>query len=119
MRRKAEESPRSDPSVSCEVDRSEAPADEVQEELVVAPIEDSIDLHTFQPREVKNLLDDYLEAALAKGFCEVRIIHGKGTGALKAKVHSILSSHPLVKSFKEAEPHRGGWGATSVVLQRD
>ena len=85
----------------------------------MVPIESSIDLHTFQPREVKDLLDDYLEAASAKGFEEVRIIHGKGGGTLKARVRSILSTHPLVESFKDAEAHRGGWGATSVVLRRD
>jgi dsDNA-specific endonuclease/ATPase MutS2 len=97
----------------------DTPQKEWQEEPIVVPIEGSIDLHTFQPREVKDLLDDYLEAASAKGFEEVRIIHGKGSGTLKARVLSILSSHPLVESFRDAEAHHGGWGATSVVLKRD
>ncbi len=87
------------------------------EEVVYAPIEDSIDLHTFQPREVKNLLHDYLEAACEKGFREVRIIHGKGTGVLRNKVQSILKNHPLVDSFITADPFRGGWGATVVSLK--
>ena len=60
----------------------DTPQDEWQEEPIVVPIESSIDLHTFQPREVKDLLDDYLEAASAKGFEEVCIIHGKGGGSL-------------------------------------
>ena len=58
----------------------ETPQDEWREEPIVVPIESSMDLHTFQPREVKDLLDDYLEAASAKGFEEVCIIHGKGGG---------------------------------------
>lgn len=84
---------------------------------VVFPIEDSIDLHTFRPREVPDLLADYLEAAWEKGFREVRIIHGKGTGTLARMVHRILQKHPLVKSFSLAPPERGGWGATTVVLK--
>lgn len=87
------------------------------EEPVVVPIEESLDLHTFQPREVKDLLYDYLEAACEKGFQEVRIIHGKGSGTLRERVHAILKKHPLVVSFQEAEPTRGGWGATVVVLR--
>jgi DNA-nicking Smr family endonuclease len=97
----------------------DTPRGEWQEEPIEVPIESSIDLHMFQPREVKDLLDDYLEAAFAKGFEEVRIIHGKGSGTLKARVRSILSGHPLVESFMDADAHRGGWGATSVVLKRD
>ncbi len=88
------------------------------DEVFEYPIEDSIDLHTFRPSEVKDLLDDYLEAARNKGFEEVRIIHGKGTGALRLTVHSILQKHPLVTSFREAGHGEGGWGATIVVLRK-
>lgn len=92
--------------------------DEVPEEgLVVVPIEDSIDLHTFQPREVKALLDDYLEAAMEKGFREVTVIHGKGTGVLRERVHALLRKHPLVTGFKLADAARGSWGATIVALK--
>lgn len=89
--------------------------------LVVMPIEDSLDLHTFQPKEVKALLNDYLEAAREKGFREVRVIHGKGSGVLRKTVHSILSKHPLVASFRPADPASGGWGATMVefVISKD
>lgn len=89
-----------------------------EEEPITVPIEDSLDLHTFRPGEVKGLLDDYLTAAAEKGFREVRIIHGKGTGQLKHRVQTILERHPLVSSLKQAEGSRGGWGATVVTLKR-
>ena len=89
-----------------------------EDEIIEYPIEDSIDLHTFRPGEVKELLNDYLEAACEKGFLEVRIIHGKGTGVQRRKVHSLLKSHPLVISFKEAGIAAGGWGATIAFLRK-
>jgi DNA-nicking Smr family endonuclease len=85
-------------------------------EIINYPIEDSIDLHTFRPSEVKDLLNDYLEAASEKGFREVRIIHGKGSGVLRRTVHAVLERHPLVISFREAGHGAGGWGATVAVL---
>lgn len=89
------------------------------EDILVMPIEESLDLHTFQPGEVRSLLEDYLEAAWQKGFREVRIIHGKGRGVLRKIVHSELARHSLVASFREAESDAGGWGATKVVLVDD
>lgn len=88
-------------------------------EPIAVPVEDSLDLHTFRPGEVRELLDDYLTAASEKGFREVRIIHGKGTGQLKRRVLSILERHPLVAALRQAESSRGGWGATIVTLKRD
>ena len=88
-----------------------------EDEIIQYPIEDSIDLHTFRPSEVKELLHDYLEAARDKGFKEVRIIHGKGTGVLRQTVHGVLKSHPLVVSFRQAGAESGGWGATVAVLK--
>jgi DNA-nicking Smr family endonuclease len=88
------------------------------EEEVVVPVEDSLDLHTFRPQEVKDLLDDYLQAALEKGFEEVRIIHGKGTGVLRERVQSLLKRHPLVAAFEQAQAASGGWGATVVRLRK-
>ncbi|MGC9194670.1 MAG: Smr/MutS family protein [Syntrophobacteraceae bacterium] len=85
--------------------------------IIRYPIEDSIDLHTFRPGEVKRLLDDYLQAASRKGFSEVRIIHGKGTGVLRQIVRSVLETHPLVISFGEADPQAGGWGATIAAIK--
>jgi dsDNA-specific endonuclease/ATPase MutS2 len=85
---------------------------------VVVPVEDWIDLHTFRPSEVKYLLEDYLEAAAVKGFREVRIIHGKGTGVLMRLVGSVLQKHPLVESFHPADEGGGGWGAAIAVLRK-
>ncbi|MCL1926344.1 MAG: Smr/MutS family protein [Syntrophorhabdaceae bacterium] len=81
------------------------------------PLEDSIDLHTFSPREVLSVVGEYLEEAAAKGYREVRLIHGKGTGKQRAAVRSLLSSHRLVEFFSDAPPEAGGWGATRVVIR--
>jgi DNA-nicking Smr family endonuclease len=84
--------------------------------VVVLEIEDSIDLHAFAPRDVLNVVEDYLEAAHQKGMREVRLIHGRGTGFQRARVRELLGSHPLVRSFADAPSTRGGWGATLVSL---
>ncbi len=89
------------------------------EEPVVIPVEDSLDLHTFRPSEVKDLLDDYLEAAVEKGLSEVRIIHGKGTGVLRRTVQSLLAKHPLVLTVRQAGEASGGWGATVATLKSE
>lgn len=81
------------------------------------PITDSLDLHTFQPKEVRDLLGDYLNECKKLGFHEVRIIHGKGTGRLRQVVHKVLKDSPLVKSFQLAPPEAGSWGATIVKLK--
>ena len=81
------------------------------------PVEDSIDLHAFSPRDVLSVVEEYLEAAAEEGYREVRIIHGKGTGAQRAAVRSLLSRHPRVASWSDAPPEAGGWGATRVVLR--
>ena len=86
------------------------------EAVVEVPIEQSLDLHTFQPKEVPNLLHDYLEAAHHRGLRQVQIIHGKGAGILRNTVHSILKQHPLVASFQQADFASGGWGATDAFL---
>jgi len=82
-------------------------------EPVPVPIEDSIDLHTFRPDEVASVVEEYLEAALQKGFDQVRIIHGRGIGVQREIVHSLLRRHRAVRSFTDA-PDRG---ATTVFLQ--
>jgi DNA-nicking Smr family endonuclease len=86
-------------------------------EPVRLPIEDVLDLHTFSPRDVPELLEDYFDECLKAGILSVRLIHGKGSGLLKKKVHTLLKSNPLVASFKDAPPDAGGWGATLVELQ--
>ncbi len=82
------------------------------------PIEDSLDLHTFLPKEVPSLLQDYLEECQAKNILQVRIIHGKGTGILRKRVHNFLRSCPLVHSFSLAPEEAGSWGATIVSLKK-
>ncbi|MBI9086254.1 MAG: Smr/MutS family protein [Desulfobacterales bacterium] len=88
-------------------------------EPIEFPITDILDLHTFLPAEVPDLLDDYFDACLEKGIVSVRIIHGKGTGTLKKRVRAILARHPLVAGFSEAPAEAGGWGATLVELRPD
>ena len=87
------------------------------DEIVVMPIEDSIDLHAFQPRDVLAVVADYLEEAAKRGFDEVRLIHGRGKGVQRANVQAMLATHPLVMSFRDAPAARGGWGATLVELR--
>ncbi len=81
---------------------------------VVVEIEDSIDLHAFQPKDVPAVVVSYLDAAYERGFSEVRLIHGRGTGWQRRRVREVLASHPLVAEFDDAPPARGGWGATLV-----
>ena len=85
---------------------------------VELPIDGVLDLHTFHPREVRELLPDYIAVCRQRGISEIRIIHGKGTGALRETVHSILGRLPGIASFRLAGEDGGGWGATLVVLER-
>jgi DNA-nicking Smr family endonuclease len=80
------------------------------------PIDGVLDLHTFSPKEMGDLVPDYLEACQNAGILEVRIIHGKGIGNLQRSVHAILSRHPLVERFTQASATYGGAGATLVTL---
>ncbi len=86
---------------------------------VVVPIGDSIDLHAFQPKDIPSVVEEYLEQCREAGILEVRIIHGKGIGAQRRIVQSILQKHPWVQSFQDAPAEAGGWGATLVVLRKD
>ena len=91
--------------------------DEPEPDPVVLPIEDALDLHTFAPRDVLSVVDEYLSAAAARGLREVRLIHGRGKGVQRAAVQSMLRGHPLAASFFDAPEGRGGWGATIVRLR--
>jgi DNA-nicking Smr family endonuclease len=86
--------------------------------IVEIPIEDWIDLHTFSPKEIPSLLEEYLFECQKKGFKEVRIIHGKGKGVQRSIVHSFLKKNPIVESFKQAPPEAGAWGATIASLKK-
>jgi dsDNA-specific endonuclease/ATPase MutS2 len=84
---------------------------------VELPIDGALDLHTFDPSEAKELVAHYLEECRAKGILEVRIIHGKGTGAMRETVHALLASLPFVESYRLAGEEAGGWGATIAILE--
>ena len=88
-------------------------------EPINLPISDVLDLHTFQPADVPDLLMDYFSACVDDGIFTVRVIHGKGKGILKHRVHAVLRKNPFVHSFTEAPPERGGWGATIVELRKE
>ncbi len=81
------------------------------------PITDTLDLHTFNPRDVKELIPEYLIECRKQGILEVRIIHGKGTGALRETVHAILSKNPNVIEYRLATDS-SHWGATIVTLRK-
>lgn len=82
------------------------------------PIDGILDLHTFKAAEAKDLVPEYLRACIQKGIFRVRVIHGKGTGALMKAVHSALRKMPEVESFEQAGLDEGGWGATIVLLKK-
>jgi len=81
------------------------------------PIDGTLDLHTFDPREVKELVTEYLSACQERGILSVRIIHGKGTGALRRTVHAVLNQLPEVAAYHLGGEGAGEWGATIVSLR--
>ena len=93
------------------------PPDPPFDEPVVLPLQDSIDLHPFAPKDIPSGVAEYLEQCIQAGLSEVRIIHGRGVGVQRNIVRSLLERHPEVDSFQDAPPEAGGWGATRVVLR--
>jgi dsDNA-specific endonuclease/ATPase MutS2 len=86
---------------------------------VEIPITDTLDLHPFQPGDVKDVAREYLTEARANGFRQVRLIHGRGIGVQRAALRSLLASLDFVIDFQDADPTGGGWGSTVVLLASD
>lgn len=91
---------------------SESPEDPIEFE-----INGELDLHTFRPSDVGDLVPDYIELCLEKGIKRVRIIHGKGIGTLRETVHAILKKDDRVERFQLADQTEGSWGATIAFLK--
>jgi dsDNA-specific endonuclease/ATPase MutS2 len=87
------------------------------QELIELPITDVLDLHSFRPAEVADVVREYLEAAYEKGLRELRIIHGKGIGVQRQTVRTLLGRDPRVESFGDLPAESGGWGATWVRMK--
>ena len=89
-----------------------------EDDIIELPVDGTLDLHAFRPGEVQTLVPGYLDACLEKGITEVRIIHGKGKGVLRERVHAILRRRKDVADFHLDHGFGGGWGATVVTLRR-
>jgi len=87
------------------------------EEPIVIPLEDHLDLHPFQPKEIPSVVEEYLDQCKDAGFREVRLIHGKGKGVRRNIIRALLEKHANVESFHDAPLEAGSWGATMVILK--
>ncbi len=81
------------------------------------PVDGTLDLHQFQPSEIKDVVVEYIACCLEKNILSLRIIHGRGIGVQREMVHSILAKHPAVLSYRHESGSGGGWGATVVDLK--
>jgi DNA-nicking Smr family endonuclease len=90
---------------------------EDKDDVVHIAIDGTLDLHTFDPRDLPDLLEEYIKECLENGIYQVRIIHGKGKGILRDRVHSILKRHPMVMDFGP-DPGSSGWGASIIRLKK-
>jgi len=91
--------------------------DEPFGEPVPLEINGVLDLHTFSPREIGDLIPTWIEECRARGIYQVRIVHGKGTGALREGVHRLLDKLPQVLRYRLGDVSEGSWGATMVDLE--
>lgn len=91
-------------------------ADDLNADIPELPIDGTLDLHTFAPREIKDLVPTYIDECLSRNIRQLRIIHGKGTGTLRRLVHAILDKHPAVQAYRHEGGSGGSWGATIVDL---
>lgn len=86
-------------------------------QTVEIEVTDSIDLHAFSPKDIRRVVDAYLDETRSKGFKLVRIIHGKGIGVQREIVRKLLSEKDFVKSFRSGDEFSGGSGATVVEFK--
>lgn len=93
------------------------PKRDEDDDACILPIEGTLDLHTFAPKDAKEVVTEYVRECHERGLLQLRIIHGKGTGVLRAQVHAVLARLPEVGSFGLAGDGGGGWGATVVTLR--
>ena len=94
-------------------------ADEQFDVPVEIPINGELDLHAFSPKDVKDVVKEYMNEAYRLGIYDIRIIHGKGTGVLREIVHSVLKKSEIVENYKLGDSSSGQWGATIVVLKKN
>lgn len=90
----------------------------MDDEPIEIPIEDTLDLHPFRPGEIRDVTLEYLREARARGFRQVRLIHGRGIGVQRENVQSLLRSLDFVEAFHDADASGGGWGSTVVLLRK-
>ena len=98
-------------------EEDEEDEDGEENEPIALPITDVLDLHSFRPAEIKDVVRDYLDAAHEKGLCHLRIIHGRGIGVQRQTVRALLERDSRVVAFGDAPAEAGGWGATWVTLR--
>ncbi len=88
-----------------------------EDEPFEIPIEDTLDLHPFRPNEIRDVTFEYLREARARGFRQVRLIHGRGIGVQRENVQALLRKLDFIEAFHDADATGGGWGATVVLLK--
>jgi DNA-nicking Smr family endonuclease len=98
-------------------DEDEDGEDPLGGEPVELPVDGVLDLHSFRPAEVADVVREYLEAAWERGIRELRFIHGKGIGVQRQTVRTLLARDARVEAFGDAPLEAGGWGATWVRLR--
>ena len=89
-----------------------------EEEVVELPISGELDLHSFAPRDVPSVVEEYVRACRERGVLTLRLVHGRGKGVQRAVVRRVLANLGGVAAFDDAPPGSGGWGATLVRLRR-
>lgn len=89
-----------------------------KDSLIELEIDGILDLHAFSPKDVPDLIDHYIRLCIEKGIYEIKIIHGKGKGILRKRVHSLLKKNGNVLEFHLSDD-QSSWGATIVYLKKE